>query len=66
MKCDICGTDMTGVVTFDPVDGRELNRLECCGPLRHMRPWNANLPDVMEFRARVSRMLAMEVTVCVS
>jgi len=57
MKCPICEADMVGVVTRDPMDGKESNRLECCGPLRHTQRWHADLADVMEFRARVSRMM---------
>jgi hypothetical protein len=57
MKCSICKAGMVGVVTFDPMDGKESNRLECCGPLKHTQPFTADLADVMSFRARVSQMM---------
>lgn len=59
MKCPHCNHEMRGVVTIDPVDGKESNRLECEGPLRHTRPFAADLAEVMSFRARVSLMMGV-------
>ena len=57
MKCPHCGAEMRGVVTADPIDGMESTRLECEGPLKHPRPFRADLSEVMSFRARVWRMM---------
>lgn len=57
MTCPICSHEMRGVVTIDPVDGKESTRLECEGPLKHIRPFTVDLAEVMSFRARVWRMM---------